>query len=173
ARPLVRGPHRHARARDRRRGSPVRGARPRRLLGDAATPEGARAGGGSSPGGDAEREEAPGSRGSATPGGGREGRGRASRDDRVALARPEGARGGARRSRDIPQRREGAHARGAPRGALPRDRRADGRVGSRPAEARGLRVIVSKTPETASILAVGSELLGTTRVDTNSLYLTG
>ncbi|MEO8584555.1 MAG: molybdopterin-binding protein, partial [Acidobacteriota bacterium] len=28
-------------------------------------------------------------------------------------------------------------------------------------------------PGTASILAVGSELLGTTRLDTNSLYLTG
>jgi nicotinamide-nucleotide amidase len=32
--------------------------------------------------------------------------------------------------------------------------------------------IVSKLPETASILAVGSELLGSTRLDTNSLYLT-
>ena len=28
-------------------------------------------------------------------------------------------------------------------------------------------------PRTASILAVGSELLGTTRLDTNSLFLTG
>ena len=33
-------------------------------------------------------------------------------------------------------------------------------------------VIIGTTPETASILAVGSELLGATRVDTNSLYLT-
>jgi nicotinamide-nucleotide amidase len=34
-------------------------------------------------------------------------------------------------------------------------------------------VIVSTAPSTASILAVGSELLGTTRLDTNSLFLTG
>ncbi len=32
---------------------------------------------------------------------------------------------------------------------------------------------MSPTPRTASILAVGSELLGTTRLDTNSLFLTG
>src|SRR5207245_2811907 len=40
----------------------------------------------------------------------------------------------------------------------------------------GVRVsgpIVASLPGTASILAVGSELLGTTRVDTNSLFLTG
>ena len=35
-----------------------------------------------------------------------------------------------------------------------------------------MSVIVSRFPETASILAVGSELLGTTRLDTNSLWLT-
>ena len=34
-------------------------------------------------------------------------------------------------------------------------------------------MIVSTAARTASILAVGSELLGTTRVDTNSLFLTG
>lgn len=33
-------------------------------------------------------------------------------------------------------------------------------------------MIVGSTPETASLMAVGSELLGTTRLDTNSLFLT-